>query len=133
MTNTFLKESENQEWLEAFATIRKTSFDKILELSGKDGNFTKPFLTKDGSNSEKLRVVWLDNGTTLDDALSKAGRFPGIAKGIVSGRRGLGVRVPEEKFQEVLVKCLGAIEGAKEWSKQGQVLLGLTLTIFKQH
>ena len=36
MTNPFLKESENQEWLEAFATIRKRSFDAMLELSGKD-------------------------------------------------------------------------------------------------
>ena len=63
----FLKESEDQEWWEAFATIRKTSLDKMLQLSGKHGIFTKPFLTKDGSHFEKLKVVWLENGITLDD------------------------------------------------------------------
>ena len=81
----------------------------------------------------------MDNGITLDDALSKAVRLEGIAKGMASGRRGLGVRVPDEKFQEVLVKCLGPIEAQKNGESKGKwctrsqkPLLGLTLKIFNQ-
>ena len=75
---------------------------------------------KDAPSPVNLKVVWLENEVTLDEALSKAGRFEGIAKGLACGKRGLGVRVPEDKFEEVLFKFLGPIAGAKEMKKQGQ-------------
>ena len=75
---------------------------------------------KDAPSPVNLKLVWLENEVTLDDALSKAGRFEGRAKGLVCGKRGLGVRVPEDKFEEVLFKFLGPIAGAKEMKTQGQ-------------
>ena len=91
-----------------------------MELSGQQATFTRPLLVKDVLSPVNLKVVWLENEVTLDDALSKAGRFEGRAKGLVCGKRGLGVRVPEDKFEEVLFKFLGPIAGATEMKKQGQ-------------
>ena len=99
LTNPFLKQVGDHEWLEAIATIRSTSLYRFLDVSGKYEFLTKVFLTKDMPDATNLKVAWFNPGMNIKDALSMASRFEGIAKGIACGKRGLKIRVPEEKLE----------------------------------
>ena len=73
-------------------------------------------------DATNLEVAWFNSDININDALSTASRFEGIAWVVACGKRGLGIRVPEDTFENVLVKILGVTDATKELKKYNQVI-----------
>ena len=125
MTQPYVKSVYGNEWIEGVASIRKDSLPSFLKISGEDGGFTKQFLTADVKD-DSMRIIWFEENTTLADARSRSARYKDQALGLVSGRRGLGVRVLKDNFNELAVKILGDTVGNAEVKKQGQKIFEIT-------
>lgn len=110
-----------EEWLEAVVTIKKTALHTLFKKSGEDGVFVKPFYQKE-SPDDSMRVVWLGENTTLEDAWSRTQLYPAGVFGLVYAKKGLGIRVLKDNFEQKLKQFLGETEAADELKKSGQLM-----------
>ena len=86
-------------------------------LQGEKGCSLIPSERKADTN--EYTVIWLDEGVELQDALSRASRHD-TSRGVVANKQGLGIRVPREKFMEMVTKFVSPTTAAKEIRRQGQ-------------
>ena len=76
------------------------------------------FMEKGDTN--EFSVVWLEDEITLKEALSRANRHNTTPRGVVANKRGLGVRVPNGDFMDMVGKFVNPMSAAKEIRRQGQ-------------
>ena len=114
----FLKEIGESRWFEMVATIRESAFVKFLQNSGLRGIFVNPFRER-GEQSE-YAVVWLEDNISLNDAVNRARVHGANVRGVVSSKRGLGIRVQSESFKDMVGKLLPPEMVEKELRRQGQ-------------
>ena len=121
-----VKTTQDLEWIESVITVPKDRRDEILMASGARGVFTKPFLSKDVPDDTHTKILWLQPETSLDDALVTLSHVSMKAFGLVSGRRGLGLRIRQNLFHEVARLILPAREATEEIKRSMQRLFEIT-------
>ena len=97
--------------------IPKSSMKAVLKASGADGIFLRPFY--EDSEQENLKVVLLDPDMDLEGAKRCAARWPS-SLGVVKTKKGFGVRVPGDDFQEA-VKSMRPEEASKLLAQRFEV------------
>ena len=91
------------ETVQAVTTVPLKLRSCLLRHSGKDGFLTRTFAEATTGLGE-LATVPLPEGTPLSGALQKAAFLAEKALGVVTTRRGFGVRVCKEDFTTVIQK-----------------------------
>jgi hypothetical protein len=99
-------------WLQLIARISLTDFSKALQISGKNGVFTRAFFTSD-EDREAHKMVRLPVGTDRAGAQRQAERVSPHALGVVFNGSRWFVRVPKDKFADTVRLLFGEEEASK--------------------
>ena len=127
VTQIFIKKLENNEWMEAVATIQCGR--QVLESLKKSGWFIKPWLDRNDPEDHGTQIIWVGEDVPLSDALPKADRYGEQVRRLALNKRVLGSLLskilPAESAAEVLRK-----KGQKFYEPaQLQLVILLLLTI----
>ena len=87
--------------IQVVAFVAKDCLLGVLKASGVDGVFVRPFVTKDSGPGD-FKVVLLPPGIALEEARSKAKFLGDMAAGIVSTKKGFGIRVEAANFEKAI-------------------------------
>ena len=115
----------NPEFQRVLVRVDKSFLKQVLKASGKHGVFTSDILrTVDGKEVESpYRIVWLPEGTDLEEAQRQEGRMEYAVGLWGNGEGSIGVRVPVEHFHKANTAIHGAVEAdrlsADRWRMKG--------------
>lgn len=89
--------------LQVLLYVSKSAVTKLMKVSGMENVFAREFYENDADRA-KFRVVPCQDGASLKVALEQAAHMGDEAHGVVRTRRGLGIRVPSDRYENVIMR-----------------------------
>jgi len=86
--------------------VPRSSADAVLQASGQDGVFARPFFTQNERLSDGWKPVWLPANADLASAMRQANRIQD-SRGLAFNRTGLGILVPTANAEHICREILG--------------------------